>query len=300
MSKSKFPSIPGFHALSTQIHTRDGLKNTTTNPSITNPTQPRIIILYAWGDANPKHVSKYLDGFRSLYPASKQLLVLSPILTTITRSLEQRAESMKPVIEAVYGPTHRNGEEEDHDDNVLVLAMSNTGGIAYASTLVAYFKQYSRAMPHRLLILDSTPGSTDLSLSNMARLSYALALGIAPFIPFPFVVTQFLSGIFLYIISFIEILLGRKSAGFQSAEIIDSADYCSTGARRLYLYGRSDRIISYRDIEGHVARARGEGVKADAVVFEGSGHVEHMRLHGEKYWGSIEESWDGAWKVGAL
>ncbi|KAL4791427.1 hypothetical protein BDV19DRAFT_401186 [Aspergillus venezuelensis] len=294
MSKSKQLSIPGFHALSNQIHTRDGLTNSTTNPSISLPAQPRAIILFAWGDANPKHVSKYLDGFRALYPASKQVLVLSPILTTITRSLDQRAESMKPVLDAVYGPQDSN--PEDHDGNILVLAMSNTGGIAYASTLVSYFKQYRRAMPHRLLVLDSTPGSTDLSLSNMWRLSYALALGVAPFLPIPFAVTQFLSGIFLYLISFIEILLGRKSAGFESAEIIDNADHCTTAARRLYLYGMSDRIISYKDIEGHVGRARSQGIKADAVVFEGSGHVEHMRRFGERYWGAIEDSWEGALK----
>ncbi|KAL4936695.1 hypothetical protein BDV06DRAFT_233219 [Aspergillus oleicola] len=293
---SKPPFFPGFHAITDQIFTRDALTDTTTTPSVSLPHQPRAIILFAWGDAHPKHVTKYLDGFRTLYPASNQVAVLSPILRTITRSMEQRSESMKPVLDAVYG----SDDPQKHDNGVLVLAMSNTGGIAYAATLHAYFKKYNRAMPHRLLALDSTPGSTDLSLANMKRLSLAMALGVSTFFPWPFVVTQVLSGLFLYLIAFIEMALGRKSAGLESVLAIDNRDLCSMDARRLYLYGKEDRIIAFSDIEKHVAKARKEGWKADCAVFEGSGHVEHMRRDAVRYWEALQGSWEAASKGGNL
>ncbi|KAL4931429.1 TMEM53 family protein [Aspergillus undulatus] len=292
--------FPGFTRLTDQIFIRDSITDST--PATARPNQPKTIIIFAWGDALPKHVTKYCDGFRTLYPAAKQIAVLSPIMKTITRSMPQRIEAMKRLLDEIYGSksgfnSREANEDEDkheHTDDVLVLAMSNTGGIAYAATLHAYRQKYGRTMPHRLAVLDSTPGSTDLTFANMKRFSLAMALGTASWFPWPFVLTQGLWAVFLYVVNIIEKILGRKSAGAESLLAIGDPELSSKNARRLYLYGKEDRIILYSDIEKHVAGAREEGWKADCVVFEDSGHVEHMRRDAVRYWGAIQDSWEEA------
>lgn len=44
-------------------------------------------------------------------------------------------------------------------------------------------------LPHQLLIMDSTPGSSDLSWGNVTRWSRAMALGAAAWFPWSFAVT---------------------------------------------------------------------------------------------------------------
>ncbi|KAI9368054.1 hypothetical protein BJX61DRAFT_248912 [Aspergillus egyptiacus] len=279
------PYFPGFTALSDQVFVREGSSDTVNSNS--NSTHPDVVIIFAWGDAQPKHVAKYTDGFRTLFPQAKQIAVLSPIYKALWRSMAQRVEAMKPVIDAAFPSLNK----EDCAPSILVHVMSNTGGIAYAATLHAYKNIYGRPLPHRLVTLDSTPGSTDLTFANMRRLSLAMALGTASWFPWPFVLTQGLWGVFLYVVSVIERLLGRKSAGVESVRAIGDPALSSKNVRRLYLYSKQDRIILWSDIERHVADARRQGWKADCRVFEGSGHVEHMRRNPAVYWKAIEDSW---------
>ncbi|GAB0132187.1 hypothetical protein EsDP_00000630 [Epichloe bromicola] len=67
--------------------------------------------------------------------------------------------------------------------------MSNTGAVNYATTLNAYQETFGHSMPHQLLAMDSTPGSSDLSWGNVTRWSRAMALGAAAWFPWPFAVT---------------------------------------------------------------------------------------------------------------
>lgn len=283
------PYFPGFTAISDQIFVREGLPESK-EAETKRPNQPEVLIIFAWGDAQPKNVTKYADGFRALYPQSKQIAVLSPIYKALWRSMPQRAEAMKPVLDAVF--PSKNPDE--HTASVLVHVMSNTGGIAYAATLHAYKNTYGRAFPHQLVTLDSTPGSTDLTFSNMRRLSLAMALGTASWFPWPFALTQGLWGVFLCVMNVIERILRRKSAGVESVKAIENPELSTKEARRLYLYGKGDRIILWTDIERHVAEARREGWKSDCRLFEGSGHVEHMRKSPVEYWKAIQESWEEA------
>ncbi|KAL4786901.1 hypothetical protein BJX76DRAFT_320065, partial [Aspergillus varians] len=256
--------FPGFTALSDQVFLREGTDTNTNTNTNTNPTDPAVIIIFAWGDAQPKNVTKYADGFRTLYPNAKQIAVLSPIYKALWRSMAQRVEAMKPVLDAVFPSSN----VDEHTSSVLVHVMSNTGGIAYAATLHAYKDTYGQAMPHRLASLDSTPGSTDLTLANMRRLSLAMALGTAGWFPWPFAVTQGIWAVFLYVVSGVEMVLGRESAGVESVKVLGEPGLCGRDVRRLYLYGKEDRIILWSDVEQNVAEARAGGWKVDCTLFE--------------------------------
>ncbi|KAL3437463.1 hypothetical protein BDV09DRAFT_201766, partial [Aspergillus tetrazonus] len=287
--------FPGFTSRTDQIFVRDGISESSESTSISNGSPVKTLIIFAWGDAQPKNITKYADGFRTLYPSAKQIVVLSPIYKALWRSMAQRVEAMSPIVDEVFPPTGKSEAEQDHDGSgVLIQVMSNTGGIAYAAALHAYRNRYGRPLPHRLVILDSTPGSTDLTFANMRRFALAMALGTAKFFPWPFYVTRGLWAVFLYVLNLIEKILGRASAGAESVKVVGNPELASLETKRLYLYGKEDQIILWSDIEAHIAESRQKGWEVQYRVFEGSGHVEHMRKHPVAYWKAIKEAWEDA------
>ncbi|KAJ6437838.1 PaxU [Purpureocillium lavendulum] len=284
----KGPAIPGFTTLSDQVLVRA--------PDASPPREgdPTTVIIYGWGDGLPKHVAKYADGYRELFPTARQVVVLSPIARAMFSDLRQRAEHMDPVVKAVFG---EGGDPEERD--VLIHTMSNTGAVNYAATLHTYREAHGSKtgeppMPHRLLIMDSTPGSTDMSASNVSRWSRAMAIGTAPWFPWPAAVTQAIWATFLCLNAVYAFIIGRESAGAWSRRAVNDEAYEARGARKLYLYSKEDDLISWEDIEAHVAETRERGWEADTELFEGSGHVGHMRRHPQQYWATIRASWERA------
>ncbi|KAF4979045.1 hypothetical protein FZEAL_4676 [Fusarium zealandicum] len=127
MSNAKTHSVfPGFTALSNQVFVR-------TNEDIgkheLRPQDPRVIIIYSWGDALPKHITKYADGFRALVYHAKQIAVLSPIFEALSLGIDQRTQSMKVVTQEIV--VEEIGSVTD--DRILFHVMSNTVGINYAA-----------------------------------------------------------------------------------------------------------------------------------------------------------------------
>ncbi|KAK7429871.1 hypothetical protein QQZ08_003490 [Neonectria magnoliae] len=286
-SKKRDP-FPGFTAVSEQVFVRDG-EDLDGEPL--SPKQPRVVIIYAWGDAIPKHLAKYADGFRKLFPHAKQIAVLAPIFQAMRLNLDQRTEKMVPVVKAAFPPEYQDGTDPNKD-SVLVHVMSNTGGINYAATLNAYKQQFNRPLPHRLSILDSTPGSVVMTKANLQRWSYAMALGTAGWFPWPFVVTQCIWGVFLLVNRAIEHIVGREPAPLFSVRAMVNEELKHKTVKKLFLYSKEDQLILWSDIETNIAESRESGYNADGVLFDGSGHVGHMRAHPEKYWRAIKDAWD--------
>lgn len=286
-SLKKGPAIPGFTALSDQVFVRNPEASDEPAPD----GHPDVVMVYGWGDGLPKHVAKYAEGFRVIYPRAKQILVLSPISKAMFNDLGQRSQLMMPVVKELFpeGP-----DAEGVPKTILAHTMSNTGAVNYAATANAFKELYKAPFPHQLLSMDSTPGSTTLSWSNLVRWSRAMALGTAGFFPWPFSVTQSIWAFFLLINGTYEGLIGRESAGGWSRRAANDDAYEAKGARKLYMYSKEDDLIGWEDIEEHVAETRKLGWQADVEVFEGSGHVGHMRMHGEQYWKAITESWKRA------
>ncbi|KAM0545785.1 hypothetical protein ACHAPJ_011209 [Fusarium lateritium] len=274
--------FPGFKTLSDQVFVRDGDRREDEDTS--PPDHPRVVIIYGWGDGLPKHVSKYSDGFCRLYPHAKQIIVLSPIFKTMRQSLHRRSQSMMVVVEEAF--------RDSVEDSVLIHVMSNTGGINYASTIKAYSQRYGQPLPHRLTILDSAPGSYTFTWHNLICWSYAMALGTAAVFPWPFAFTQFICGAYLCANRLVDNILRQESAQAFSLRVLVDGNFESLSAERLYLYGKKDDIIAWADIEDHCAQAEKARYEVESVLFSDSGHVGHMRLHPEKYWGAV----DGAWR----
>jgi hypothetical protein len=286
---SKSPPFPGFTSLSDQVFTRPGEAVEDDSQKKRQQSDPTIVLLYGWGDGLPKHVAKYADGFRQLFPHATQVVVLSPISRAMFSDLQQRSDHMVPVIKALTKKSTDLAAER-----ILVHIMSNTGAVNYAATLNSYQEVFGKPMPHQMLSLDSTPGSTDLTMSNISRWSRAMALGTAGFFPWPFAMTQSIWAMFLCVNSFYAWTIGRESAGAWSIKAVNNAQYELPEASRLYMYSKEDDLIGWEDIELHVAESRQLGIKSDTEVFSGSGHVGHMRKFPKQYWSAIQRAWQKA------
>ncbi|KAM7199026.1 Eukaryotic protein of unknown function (DUF829) domain containing protein [Rhypophila sp. PSN 637] len=300
VEKTKVNHLPGFTTLSPQVLVQDA--DSTVSPA--SHTDPTTVILYSWGDALPKHVSKYVEGYRTLYPAAKIVLIFSPILKALYTTLSVRSKTMIPVIEAVFGvgstttlvPRLSLARQNcPAAKRVLVQVMSNTGGINFASTLHAYRQLVgpdAPPFPVDVMVCDSTPGST-VFMTNIGPWSKALAVGAASYLPWPFFVTRALAVVFLAAVNGMAVLMRETSAAVFSTAAVNDPHLLDIKARRLYLYSKEDDIIYWQDIEKHAAAAREKGYQvAEGEMFEGTGHVGHLKGHPEQYWRAIRRVWE--------
>ncbi|CAI6098876.1 hypothetical protein V2G26_001983 [Clonostachys chloroleuca] len=280
------PPIEGFVPVSDQIYVRE--PEPTTEGTIVPTDHPNAVVIYGWGDGLPRHLVKYAEGFRALFPNAKQVLVLSPINKALLTKNERRGDGMMPVIDAMFS------EKPSSDFKILLHVMSNTGGINYIATLDAYNRRYGEAMPNRLVCLDSAPGSSDLTFENLERWSRAMALRTAKLFPLPFVATQVLMCMMLVLNGCVQRILLRESSATWGLKIGQSEKYVRMDTRYLYLYSKEDDLVGYKDVEKHAAEARQRGWQAETEMFNGSPHVMHMRQFPDQYWKAISTSWDKA------
>ncbi|KAF4975352.1 hypothetical protein FDECE_18584, partial [Fusarium decemcellulare] len=255
----------GLTRLSPQVFVRDAEKP---NDTWASSEHPHVIIIYGWGDGLLKHVVKYLNGFRQLYPHAKQILVLSPMIQTMLQDSAQRTSNMMPVIETAFP----RGTRRDSADSVLMHVMSSTGAINYASTLNAYRQVHGVPLPHSMTSYDSTAGGSDLNWRILLQWSYALALGTPSWVPLPLFMMQFAWGLFICMSSFLDRVLGRESLGTLSKRIMLDEKFESRKVLKVYMYSKQDRMVSWMDIENGIAEAKGTGYMVECVTFEGSDH----------------------------
>jgi hypothetical protein len=282
MSKKATPSFPGFEALSKRIFVRKA-----ENPQAISG-HPTAIVVFGWGDAPPKHVSKFTDGYRKLFPNAKQIAVLSPIGQGFFDHVSKRTEDMKPIVNELFA----NGK--DHSHNLIIChVLSNSGAGNYICTLNAYTELYNEPMPHVLAVYDSTPGQSKVTWSNLKRWSNAMAMGPASKLPWPFFVTQTLCIGFFIFIHLFDFVVGRESSPKFCHRLFFDDKWMSKDSTRLFMYGKEDILIPSEHIEEHIAEGLRCGYKTESQIFE-SGHVDHMRRDPERYWRTIDEAWKRA------
>ncbi|CAG1989568.1 unnamed protein product [Fusarium graminearum] len=279
MSGKKLPQLAGFNAINANILISND------SPENTPSDHPAAILIYGWGDGQARHVGKYADGYRTLFPHSKQIIILSPISDAMFTGLETRMRAMQVVIDNL------NGLLDEKTAPILVHSMSNTGAISYATTLKAFADKQGRTLPHQLLVLDSTPGNPFWSWERLGKWSHAMAIGTAKFFPWPFVVTKGIWGFVLTLDVIFKKLIGSEPSGAFALRTVDDITYETLDSKRLYLYSKEDEIISHMDIEGYIAESQQRGYETRQELFDGTNHVGHMREHPEKYWKAIQEAW---------
>ena len=280
--------FPGFTAISDRVYVQDGDQKAESSAT----DEPTSIVIFGWGDAKPNPVSKYADGFRELFPSARIIVVLSGTMQAAHQTTNSRIKTVMPVIDLIFPTPSGSG---DGEERVLLHAMSNTGGVFAGATVAAYQRRHGadKMFPHKLLVLDSTPGSVHFA-SQVGRWSRAMAVGTAKHFPWPFFITQAMWYVYLWANWAWEKLRGAETAGVWACRTLTDRSVTTLDSSRLYLYSKEDDIILWGDLEDKVAEAKALGYSADVEMFEGSPHVGHMKLHPEQYWSKILDCWKAA------
>ena len=260
---------------------------------------PSTIIIYGWGDAQLKHLAKYADGYKNLFPTSRIIVVTSSLFDAFYRSAEHRSKLTTPVISAAFP----NGLNDSDDGRILIHAMSNSGAVTFVSTLLSYTRMLeedgqsigSGPLPHTLLVCDSTPSTSNFAI-NATRWARALSTSTARMFPWPLAFTNAMWYTFLWLNEGLRRAMGLGNTGAFALEAMTNPNLTSHSATRLFIYSKEDELISWEDIEENAAIAIGKGYKCLMELFEGSTHVGHLRKDPERYWSSIEK----VWKVGLV
>ncbi|KAL4985930.1 hypothetical protein BDW68DRAFT_189294 [Aspergillus falconensis] len=259
----------------TAITDRDYIRNVCDepfSPPLAEEQKSTTVVIFGWGDAALKHVSKYSDGYHSIFPSARIGVVLSRILQALAQRLESRIEAMMPVIDIVF-PTPRTlwGKRE----RILLHAMSNTGAIFPTATLLAY---------ERRQVFDSTPGS--LNFASQVPLHVAAIITNTQ--------VQAVSYMALWANWAWEKLCGTEPPAIWTNRAINDLAIVAVESHRLSMYSKEDEIIWWEDLVQAVAQAKALGYSADLEMFAESPHVGHMRLHPEQYWKTVLSVWEGA------
>ncbi|KAI0474076.1 hypothetical protein GGR56DRAFT_676508 [Xylariaceae sp. FL0804] len=287
------PAFPGYTPVTDRIFIRNASPDDAAGADAARPRSasgkdPTLVLIYGWGDALPKHVAKYADGYHALFPLARIVVVVSPILKASTQTLGPRTRAMMPVVDTCF-PTAAAGAEE----RVLLHVMSNTGGIYAAATLNAYRQRHgaaaAAALPHHLCVSDSTPGGLVFRVEAW-RWARAMALAAPRWLPARW--ARRLCWAFLWLMHLLARALRVEEAGPYSCRVFLDPAVATTRAPRLYLYSREDDLIGWRDVEAQAAEARARGYETVLERFEGSPHVGHMRVHPQQYWAAILRCWD--------
>ncbi|KAI1631388.1 hypothetical protein F4809DRAFT_654078 [Biscogniauxia mediterranea] len=298
----KAPRFPGYTPITDRIFIRNEDHSSSAKPAAAaaaGPDDPTTILIFGWGDAQPRHVAKYADGYHALFPGARIVVVVSPTIAAVCQSLAQRTAAMMPVVDAVFPCAAAAAAERD--ERVVLHAMSGTGGIYAAATLNAYRERHGAGarLPHRLCVSDSAPGSAEFA-TEAGRWARAMALGTAAWFPWPFAVTRALWWAVLWAAHLLRAALRAEPAGKYSTRAFLDHAMATPRAPRLYMYSKEDDLIGWRDLEHQAAVARGKGYTTILERFEGSPHVGHMRMFPDRYWGAIARCWKQSAAAGEM
>jgi hypothetical protein len=312
-TKIPSPVFPVFKKLSPTIflyepsvHEDNGHLSTPKPPSSKTTRPPHTILLLGWADGSPRNISKYVDGYKTLYPTSRIIVVLSKTLSLFINTRAGIQKSNHPVVLALphppsqsntkpNGPTANGSPPQPVPDQpkVLIHAFSNGGGINLVHLSRLYHSIYRIFLPHSLLVLDSAPGGHRY-ISERSRWALVMTNALASVLPLPRFMLNALASIWVFFSLGMAEVFGLENEAKFCRRCLNDPALFQGGNGRLYVYSESDEVIGWEAVEEHAADAKGKGWKVSCEKYTDSAHVSHMRANPGKYWGDVAAAWDEA------
>ena len=247
------------------------------NVSSTRNKPPDIVLLLSWAGASTSHVTKYILGYRALYPNTHIILFMSAYSDFMYGSTPAQKRRYTKVIEDIAAIPSAT---------VLVHLFSNGGSQTLWRLASMYKETQGRLLPMNALVLDSAPGKPSFRQMNAAVLAG---------LPKPWY-SRIPSLCFLYVVLCLlwvtDPVTGWMSLIIRIWHELNKPELLSLNAMRCYIYSHRDVVVSWKDVEQHADEAEVEGYVVRKEIFDGSEHVSHLRLAPERYWRIVSEVWD--------
>ncbi|KIY50751.1 hypothetical protein FISHEDRAFT_37901 [Fistulina hepatica ATCC 64428] len=264
--------------------------------SIVPVPSPSLVLIFGWMGSSMNHLHKYTRVYETLYPNAAQLLI------TCDKSIfwtDERRNQLALLPAAEVLEAHVNAGDNiiaRPQARILVHSFSNgkfasifLSGAIQLVTLgrLLKFRQSKMSCAASALVIDSAPGDTNL---QQALLAFT-GLVSNPFLKVPvrafiFVLWGFSGLLRLFGVSSI---LDRMKRRLQEPDLLPWMS--ATNTPRLYVYSKTDAVVSFEQVQKHIAGTRARGVHVREEVFEDSPHVAHGRTDPERYWAAVQSLW---------
>jgi hypothetical protein len=242
--------------------------------------------------ARDPHIAKYVAPYQALFPPTPILLLRSePSHFLHPRGTARDFAPAIPFVRSIFPelgkttPTSTTSARSQ-PPQLLIHAWSN-GGTTCLLNLRRALGGTTTTLPPYTLVLDSTPGTFRYRSSYLAfttGMKGAVKWLVAP-----------LMHLLCAWYWFVHVLIRRGQTGLLARMARALNDDASKAAevRRTYVYGEGDRLVDWRDVEGHAEEAARKGFAVRREKFEGGEHVAHVRIDPERYWRVVRETWEG-------
>ncbi|KAK5081075.1 hypothetical protein LTR70_009337 [Exophiala xenobiotica] len=271
---------------------------------------PTLIIICSWAFAQPKHIAKYIQPYKEIYPSASILLVQNVIANLVWKPDSWQMSFFQPA--AVTIQKHL---QATMNPRVLLHAFSNGGSHAAVQLSQACRETCGgMRMPVDALLLDSCPGKP-----RFAPTISALVQGVPSKSYFARSVGTILAYTSVGGTALLDILDIAEPASWKLyRRLNDPSDVFLLKpvsdqipdrlVSRTYLYSETDAMIMWQDVVGHARVAKqklaAEGISSDQAEevvhlegFPNTTHVNHVKDHVTQYWSAIRDTWS---RVGRL
>ncbi|GAP90137.1 putative indole-diterpene biosynthesis protein [Rosellinia necatrix] len=256
-----------------------------TQSTSSSASDPKLIILAAWMDAQDVHIAKYSAHYQSVYPNATHLVIkfvmkeamLAPVANSIVQPAVWYLRSLIAAGNLSAAPSR---------PEILVHLFSNGGATSMQNMYASYTRVFGQTFPLHCAVFDSCPGQHAFSTSYNALIA-GFPRGLLRFIVSPFIILMILTS-WLWHIPF-GFLAGEDFLS-KNARVLNDRNLVKQ-TNRTYIYGKADAMVDWSHIENHAKKAASRGFDVRKEVFEKSPHVAHMRTDSQRYWRIVEETW---------
>ncbi|OJD15674.1 hypothetical protein AJ78_04092 [Emergomyces pasteurianus Ep9510] len=248
-----------FTKLSPVIYLRE--QSPSASPSSESPT----ICLLFWMDAAPRHAAKFISEYIKVLPNARIICMRARTMDVLFGgSNKSRVSPFIAALQASDGPMHFH-------------VFSNGGLYSLYHIATEYRGSTGHPLPVKSLLLDSSPGRTDLAVTAKA-FSYALP---------KFVIFRMVGMCAIWaalLAHWLAYKLRAKPDPFEIAKNdLNDPRFIDIAAERCYMYSKNDEIVHWKHVEEHATQAKASGWHVSMEIFNGP-HVGQMKADPERYW----------------
>lgn len=242
------------------------------------PSGPSLIVYCAWMGAATKHMGKYIQGYKHLYPNASILLIESTLPNMFVGS---DVTAACEVIE--WFTKNSSSRSTDTEQPYIILHACSNGGANNATWLAARLLKANSRLPFSRVILDCCPGRGEPKpASEAASMSLPKQTLIRLFGFWLFYST-------FIVASFFYAAFGLEDAISRIRRTLNDADVFSTQRPRLYLYSDNDALVKWQHVHEHAEDARRKGFSVHEEKFSRAAHAALLIEDSERYWGAVRE-----------
>jgi pimeloyl-ACP methyl ester carboxylesterase len=277
-------SINGFVRLNDLISLHRPASKSTHGPA--QKTAPALIVLCTWMAAAPRHIAKYTEGYRRMFPAATILLIQS-YYSTVGATDNSMVNRLQPAVDVIKSFTPATGPI-----GPLTLHCFSNGGGIIATHLALHLKDHrgNRKLFDRI-IFECLPSRANVS-QGVSAISYSLPKQfLIRFIGRLLFRIWFWAGLQWCWISGKEDILTKERRRLNAISSDDrDGKLWNPTTPRLYLYSRADALVDAKDVHDHAEDARRVGfTEVKEEVFETAPHCNLPSEDHARYWRIVEE-----------